>query len=807
MIVQHEAQHPDGARAQQARAQGATQPVQPSPGVSESARAVATSASSPPQTAREAPAAAEKQHMNGSSPVVVEPVAVPVTLQQLVCRLCERLIPAADILQHTSTCLETFPVRCACVTEDAALSTLLHDAHVCASPACAAASQAATEAIQATSSSRVAAAAAAACAAQLNAVEGALADVRVTIPSACNQRVRAIRKLLKKKVKMLHALAGAPRDVMSAAAGKVFSLSTLEFLKPISEGGAGQVYLARQRTTGDIFAVKIMSKHDLRNKNMVERVKNERRIMSATSEDKSNQCTVKLYASFRTREHVVLVMEYVPGGDVYSLLRGVGRLDVETTRIFAAQLVLALEYLHGLGIAHRDLKPDNILITLRGSLKLTDFGLSHAGVTRHAVTSASRFGSNWWSRDKSSSSALAASLDMDGVSEGPDDEVAARDVELAEVDVDTELDAATLPGETTVVTDDGGEVLVQTTDAAPSNGSRSSSGAVSYNASANAPATGVPGAIMSAATGSDSSSATNGDAPLRPATASSNHRAGGAVPPPSRALLDSSTASYMSVASDTQRRKLYSPVGTSNYLSPEVTLSIGHDERVDWWSLGVVIFEFLTGYPPFMDPHGNVDAVYENILDRRIQWSSRVAIPADAKDIIEKLLTLRPNQRLGSRGAKDVKAHPFFAGVDWSTVMTATTRFVPAPIARDDTSYFEVPQHLPQQPAMLATHAGHEQRAAARAAAAARAVTSAADSTDTAVSTPEGGDGAAQSGFSDVTYVNLRALAQRNVEEAQVVQLKSAARGALDAAAGAFAVSAAQQAVGGGTNGLVAPEQ
>jgi len=66
------------------------------------------------------------------------------------------------------------------------------------------------------------------------------------------------------------------------------------------------------------------------------------------------------------------------------------------------------------------------------------------------------------------------------------------------------------------------------------------------------------------------------------------------------------------------RGKQYSPVGTVQYLAPEVILAVGHDETVDWWSLGVLLFEFLTGYTPFADE--SHDQLFENIVANNVRW-------------------------------------------------------------------------------------------------------------------------------------------------------------------------------------------
>jgi serine/threonine protein kinase len=77
-----------------------------------------------------------------------------------------------------------------------------------------------------------------------------------------------------------------------------------------------------------------------------------------------------------------MVMEFMKGGDLSSLLEQVGSFDEDTAKFYLAQIVLALEYLHSKGVIHRDLKPDNILIDAEGRIKLTDFGLSEAGIQK-----------------------------------------------------------------------------------------------------------------------------------------------------------------------------------------------------------------------------------------------------------------------------------------------------------------------------------------------------------------------------------------------------------------------------------------
>lgn len=106
------------------------------------------------------------------------------------------------------------------------------------------------------------------------------------------------------------------------------------------------------------------------------------------------------------------------------------------------------------------------------------------------------------------------------------------------------------------------------------------------------------------------------------------------------------------------------------------------------WALGVICYEFLYGIPPF---HADTpDKVFENILSRRIDWhEDEVQISPEARDFMERLMTLDPEKRLGYNGAEEVKKHPFFASIDWNTLLTESPSFVPQPSGMEDTDYFD----------------------------------------------------------------------------------------------------------------------
>ncbi|KZV17816.1 hypothetical protein F511_01625 [Dorcoceras hygrometricum] len=154
------------------------------------------------------------------------------------------------------------------------------------------------------------------------------------------------------------------------------SIEDFEIIKPISRGAFGRVFLAAKRATGDLFAIKVLKKADMIRKNAVESILAERDILISVR----NPFVVRFFYSFTCRENLYLVMEYLNGGDLFSLLKNLGCLGEDMARIYIAEVVLALEYLHSLNVIHRDLKPDNLLIGPDGHIKLTDFGLSKVGL-------------------------------------------------------------------------------------------------------------------------------------------------------------------------------------------------------------------------------------------------------------------------------------------------------------------------------------------------------------------------------------------------------------------------------------------
>lgn len=142
-------------------------------------------------------------------------------------------------------------------------------------------------------------------------------------------------------------------------------------VKPLGIGAFGVVSLVRKVDTKKLYAMKTLRKADVLRRNQVAHVKAERDILA----EADNEWVVKLFFSFQDSENLYFVMEYIPGGDMMSLLIKLGTFPEHLTLFYISELVCAIESVHKMGFIHRDIKPDNILIGGDGHIKLTDFGL------------------------------------------------------------------------------------------------------------------------------------------------------------------------------------------------------------------------------------------------------------------------------------------------------------------------------------------------------------------------------------------------------------------------------------------------
>ena len=308
-------------------------------------------------------------------------------------------------------------------------------------------------------------------------------------------------------------------------------LSDFEMLKTIGRGAFGEVRLVKFKETGEVFAMKIMLKESLMDKDQVEHIRAERDVM--TMADK--QWVVTLYYTFQDDENLYMIEEYCSGGDMMGLLIRKDVFSEPATKFYISEMILGINSLHKLGYIHRDLKPDNFLLTSSGHVKLTDMGLCKK---------------------------------LDGT------------IRLSKQ-------------------------------------SRSAAESLSENFAATV----------------------------------GTHRC---------------------------RELAYSTVGTADYVAPEVFEESGYGKEVDWWSLGVIMFEMLAGYPPFYaeDPPDTCRKIRQWRKVFRIPEQMRMKCTPECIDFVEKLIT-SADQRMGRHGVKEIMAHPWLRDVDWNNLINQKAPYLP----------------------------------------------------------------------------------------------------------------------------------
>ena len=166
--------------------------------------------------------------------------------------------------------------------------------------------------------------------------------------------------------------------VRSALKSEKTSLDDFRVLKVLGKGSFGTVVKVVQKSTDAVYAMKVMSKKELVKKKALRHIRRERSVLEYVS----HPFVVGLLHAFITEAKVYLVLEFCGGGDLHQHLMQseTGRFTEEQSRFYTAELVLALEYLHDLGVIYRDLKPENVLLDEDGHVRLADFGLCRAGV-------------------------------------------------------------------------------------------------------------------------------------------------------------------------------------------------------------------------------------------------------------------------------------------------------------------------------------------------------------------------------------------------------------------------------------------
>ncbi|XP_051128195.1 protein kinase PINOID [Andrographis paniculata] len=357
------------------------------------------------------------------------------------------------------------------------------------------------------------------------------------------------------------------------------SFRDFSLVRQIGSGDIGRVYLCRLRGTADegrFYAMKVVDKEVLAFKKKTHRAETERKIMRMLD----HPFLPTLYAEFVASHFSCVVMEYCSGGDLHTLRhkQPQKRFSVSSARFYAAEVLVALEYLHMLGIIYRDLKPENVLVRSDGHIMLTDFDLSLCSDAVPAV-------------------------------ESPD----------------------------------------CSPDDAPS-----------------------------------SPRSSNGFRSLTPFSCISDRLF--------RSRRVQTVAANRTFVAEPVSARSCSFVGTHEYVAPEVASGGSHGNAVDWWALGIFIYEMIYGRTPFAGV--NNEATLRNIARKSLAFPADApcsTTEAHARDLISGLLNKDPTRRLGSRrGAADVKTHPFFKGLNLALIRSVAPPAVAGIRRKGSTASFKV---------------------------------------------------------------------------------------------------------------------
>lgn len=375
---------------------------------------------------------------------------------------------------------------------------------------------------------------------------------------------------------------------VSTSTCSAISLNDLRFLHRLGSGDIGSVYLAEIKTPATekssvaaCFAAKVMDKKELASRNKEGRARTEREILEMLD----HPFLPTLYAYIDSPKWSCLLTEFCPGGDLHVLRQRqlAKRFPESAVRFYASEVVVALEYIHMMGIVYRDLKPENVLVRSDGHIMLTDFDLS------------------------------------------------------LKCDTSTSTPAQVISSHNTP---NGGPQQNEYKIEPPK---FTSSSCI------------LPNCIVPAVSCFH---------PKRKRKKKPGHLGGPEF-----------------VAEPVDVRSM-SFVGTHEYLAPEIVSGEGHGSAVDWWTLGIFIFELLYGVTPFKGI--DHELTLANIVARALEFPKEPAIPASVKDLISQLLTKDPARRLGSTmGATAIKHHPFFQGVSWALLRCTSPPFTPPPFSKE----------------------------------------------------------------------------------------------------------------------------
>ncbi|KAL0369005.1 UNVERIFIED_CONTAM: Serine/threonine-protein kinase tricorner [Sesamum calycinum] len=187
---------------------------------------------------------------------------------------------------------------------------------------------------------------------------------------ALQRRAQEAQVSSEEEERMLRNLERRETEYMRLQRHKV-GIDDFEQLTVIGKGAFGEVRLCRAKNTGEIYAMKKLKKSDMLSRGQVEHVRSERNLLVEVD----SRCIVKLFYSFQDSDYLYLIMEYLPGGDIMTLLMREDILSEDVARFYIAESILAINSIHQHSYVHRDIKPDNLILDRNGHFKLSDFGL------------------------------------------------------------------------------------------------------------------------------------------------------------------------------------------------------------------------------------------------------------------------------------------------------------------------------------------------------------------------------------------------------------------------------------------------
>jgi len=167
--------------------------------------------------------------------------------------------------------------------------------------------------------------------------------------------------------------------IAAAAPSAKVTLDAFHLIRVIGKGSFGKVILVRRKVDNTLYAMKVLQKLNIMKRNQVEHTKTERSVLGRID----HPFIVGMKFAFQSHDKLYFVLDYCAGGELFFHLGKEGKFSEERSRLYAAEIALGLQYLHGFDVIYRDLKPENVLLTHDGHIRLTDFGLSKEGISHN----------------------------------------------------------------------------------------------------------------------------------------------------------------------------------------------------------------------------------------------------------------------------------------------------------------------------------------------------------------------------------------------------------------------------------------